>query len=126
MVWDTTLGCRYYNTNTGAVGGDWGPTGTVSTSRRGLMHNARMSKNGAFAYWIQGDVIEFWEIATLTVRDCNGSLSPYCGGHRVLGNSHLVNAANASDSSEIRYRALNDLAIVTQLVSPFLTPTSFT
>jgi hypothetical protein len=47
-VYDRTKGCRWYNAQTGEVGGQWGVKGTASTPDRYLIHDARMNKSGRF------------------------------------------------------------------------------
>jgi hypothetical protein len=34
VVYDQQLGCRWYNTETGEVGGQWGPSGTATIADR--------------------------------------------------------------------------------------------
>src|SRR5262249_50788743 len=49
-VYDRERGCRWYNTQTGEIGGQWGPKGKASINEPYFMHNARMSKSGKFIF----------------------------------------------------------------------------
>jgi hypothetical protein len=53
-VYNRTLGCRWYNTTTGEIGGDWGPKGTMAAPDRFPIHNARMAKSGKYVYVTRG------------------------------------------------------------------------
>jgi len=39
LLYDRTQGCRWYNTQTGEIGGQWGPKGTISLPDRFTLHN---------------------------------------------------------------------------------------
>lgn len=51
-VWDVTQGCRWLDTLTGQVGGNWGPQGTVSYNPTGgyNVHAVRISGDGKTAW----------------------------------------------------------------------------
>src|SRR6202140_1325987 len=75
-VYDRTQGCRWLNTQTGEVGGQWGPKGTISVADRFLLHNARMSKSGKFVDMRRGRSLigkgwAVWEVDTLNVSVCS-------------------------------------------------------
>src|SRR5579863_9951932 len=44
-IYDRAKGCRWLNTQTGEIGGEWGPKGNISLSRRFGIHDARISKS---------------------------------------------------------------------------------
>ncbi len=48
VIYDKKLGCRWYNTETGEVGGQWGPAGTVTMTDRYPIRHAYLSKNGRY------------------------------------------------------------------------------
>jgi hypothetical protein len=117
-IYDRAKGCRWLNTRTGEVGGQWGPTGTISVPDRLLMHNARMSKSGKFVDMRPGQSIvghnwAVWEVDTLNVRACPRA----CGGHHVLGYSHVLTTPAMSHPMELWSRPLNDLDSSTPLIS---------
>jgi hypothetical protein len=95
VVWNRSLGCRVWNTHTGAVTGAYGgaPIGTISIGDRFTIHNARLGNGGT---WIKVACAEntctranyFWNIATLNVtteNETNGC------GHSAIGYSEAVN-----------------------------------
>jgi len=118
-VYDRTLGCRWYNPQTGEIGGQWGPKGTVSVPDRFLLHNARMSKSGKFVYMTRGSggsvghrwVV--WEIDTMNVSVC----SQACSGHHVLGYSHIIGPSGQAHPMDLWMRPLNHLENATPLIS---------
>jgi hypothetical protein len=110
-VFDRSLGCRWYNTETGEIGGQWGPKGIISASDRFLIHNARMAKSGKYLYVTRGGgpgvgkgwVV--WEIDTMNVGVCPRG----CSGHHVLGYTHILGASGLSHPLDIWLRPLNHL-----------------
>lgn len=110
-VYDRSQGCRWYNTVTGEVGGNWGPKGTISTPDRFPLHNARMAKSGKFVYATRGGggspghrwVI--WEVDTLNASVCASG----CSGHHVMGYSHIVGASGLVHPLNLISRPLNHL-----------------
>ncbi len=117
-IYDRTKGCRWLNTRTGEVGGQWGPTGTISAPDRLLLHNARMSKSGKFVDMRPGRSLVghdwvLWEVDTLNVQACPRA----CGGHQVLGYSHVLAAPAMGHPMDLWSRPLNNLASTTPLIS---------
>jgi hypothetical protein len=47
VVYDKELGCRWYNTQTGQIGGQWGATGSSSVQTAFLIKHAAISGNGS-------------------------------------------------------------------------------
>jgi hypothetical protein len=90
-VYDRSKGCRWYNTQTGEVGGQWGAKGTISAPNRYLMHGANMSKSGEFVDITGGGGWFIWSVDGLNVEPCNPGRAQQCGGHHSLGYSHMVN-----------------------------------
>lgn len=105
-------GCTYLNTLTGAVGGDWGATGTSSTMAANPMflHNAKMFKSGSSAYIVivctsqsartgigcaSGQPYA-WQIGTTNIVKLSGS------GHFTEGNSTWVNGCNNQPAQQCK------------------------
>jgi hypothetical protein len=117
-IYDRTQGCRWYNPQTGEIGGQWGPKGTVSVPDRFLVHNARMAKSGKFVYVTRGGggsvghrwVV--WEIDTMNVSVCSRG----CSGHHVMGYSHIVGSSGMSHPMDTVSRPLNHLEDATPLI----------
>lgn len=118
-VYDRAQGCRWYNTQTGEIGGQWGPKGTISIPDRFSIHNARLAKSGKYVYVTrgggpsvgQGWVV--WEIDTLNVGAC----AQGCKAHHVLGYSHILGASGMSHPLEIWMRPLNRLDNTSSIIS---------
>jgi len=92
-VFDRDKGCRWYNTNTGEIGGQWGLTGKTSLAEHYGVHNGRISKSGKFVTIAYGagpgrGKFRVWNVETLEVVVCPSQ----CSGHRALGYSHVVNS----------------------------------
>lgn len=109
-VYDRTQGCRWLNTQTGEVGGQWGPKGTISVADRFLLHNARMSKSGKFVDLRRGRSFigkgwAVWEVDTLNVSVCPRA----CGGHHALGYSHMISSPAMTHPMDLWLRPLNHL-----------------
>ena len=101
-------GCSVWNTKTGGVSGDWGATGTVSTSCRFKIHDSQALKNGTAmtgGIWqvvslgtaISGcsngggnGIALFWNIGTTTVNYCTTN----CPGHETFGYLKFINISN--------------------------------
>lgn len=118
-VYDRKLGCRWYNTQTGEIGGQWGPKGTVSIPDRYGVHNSRISKSGEFVEITRGAssvgkaVNLIWEVATMRVVPCLFQ----CLGHHAMGYSHVVNPSQQRHPLDLLVRPLNDLESTAKLVS---------
>jgi Putative Ig domain len=124
VVYDKTLGCRWYNTSTGEIGGQWGPTGYVNSNLRFLLHNARIAISGNWAT-LDPTVISqkvVWQIGTLNIEVCDVYSPPYCGGHNVGGYTQYVNDSGVLDDMNILVRPFANLTGTTQLINPLPTP----
>jgi hypothetical protein len=95
-------GCSHLNTQTGAVTGDWGLTGTVGISDRFYVHNVKISKDGRWAMIADATCLStctsvlpyFWQIGTLTLtQSCTTGNG--CSGHWTEGIAHLINNDNS-------------------------------
>jgi hypothetical protein len=111
-LYDRAQGCRWYNTQTGEVGGQWGPKGTIPLPDRFLLHNARMSKSGKFVYLVRaggspaiGHRWLVWDIDNLNISICPQG----CSGHHVLGHSHIVGPSGRLHPLDLWLRPLNHL-----------------
>jgi len=116
-VYDRMQGCRWYNTQTGEIDGQWGPKGKVSLPDRFSLHNARMSKSGKFVYMTRGGggighgwVV--WEIDGMNVSVC----SQGCTGHHVLGYSHIIGSSGMVHPMDVWLRPLNQLEASTPII----------
>ncbi len=118
-VYDRTQGCRWFNTQTGEIGGQWGPKGTISVPDRFPIHNARMAKSGKFVYITRGGAGTpghwwvVWEIDTMNVGVCVKE----CRGHHVSGYTHILGSSGFNHPMDTVIRPLNDLDKATPLIS---------
>lgn len=118
LVYDRAQGCRWYNTQTGEIGGQWGPRGTISLPDRFLLHNARMAKSGKFLYMTRGGGgighgWLVWQIETMNVTVC----SQGCDGHHVMGYSHIIGPSGISHPLDLWIRPLDHLENHSALIS---------
>jgi hypothetical protein len=126
IVYDKQLGCRWYNTQTGQIGGQWGATGTASAPAGYLIRHTAISGNGQY---VRVDVNNFgfyiWDLATLNLVACpvNGGL--FCSGYGTMGNSAYVNAAGKVDQMNTLIRPLSSLSDYSQLGYPLEPPYHF-
>ncbi len=121
-VYDRQKGCRWLNTQTGEIGGQWGPKG-ITQSNHFLIHDARISKSGQFIAMVgAGQAPTIWELDTLNVTPCERRPPVACGGHHALGYSHMVNPAGARHPMELLVRPLNKVNAISNAV-PDLEPT---
>jgi len=117
-VYDRDKGCRWYNTQTGEIGGKWGPQGSITAPYRFGIHDARISKSGEYVEVSgggQGPI--FWHVDTLDVALC-ANKENQCWGHHAMGYAHLVNSFNRRHPLELAERPLNDLKATRQILDP--------
>jgi len=126
IVYDKKLGCRWYNTQTGQIGGQWGATGNASVPDRYLIRHTSISGNGEYVR-IQVNHFGFyiWDLVTLNVTPCPEKGGPYCAGYGTMGNKKYVNAAGKVDQMNILVRPLDNLNDYSQLVYPLNPPYHF-
>lgn len=111
IIWNRASGCRVYNTSTGAVTGQWGPTGRISCAQCVstpvfTMHNMRLSLDGnwvkitpSFVPTTIGGVANvgnpvFWNVPSLTLTlqtSGNRPSDPTGCGHYAIGYAHSAN-----------------------------------
>jgi hypothetical protein len=123
IVYDKQLGCRWYNTQTGQIGGSWGPTGQAVVPENFVINHAYISGNGQYvklASGVKGFYV--WDVASLNVRPCYKYGGLLCGGYAALGYDTLINSAGAIDEMNTLRRPFNDLTNITQLVNPLPLP----
>ena len=120
VVHDKTLGCRWYNTQTGQIGGKWGTTGQASVSTPYLVRHAYLSKSGNYVVirvnWFGWYV---WDLSTLNVTACpvHGS-SDECAGYMTVGYNSVVNGPAILGDMQVAKRPLSDIGQISQLVWP--------
>ena len=122
VVYDKALGCRWYNTQTGQIGGQWGPVGAATASTSYLVRQANLSRSGNYVTIIADKKNGWyvWDISTLNVTACpaRGAKGLDCGGYGVTGYNSLVSALGVLDGMNIGIRPLSNIAAITPLVSP--------
>ncbi len=123
VVYDKKLGCRWYNTETGQIGGEWGLTGHASTTASFLSGHSSLSKSGNYVRIQQHGIGYYvWDLATLQVTEC----SLYCLGYGAVGYDSYINALGYVDQMNIGKRSLADINnLVIPLVHPLPVPHYF-
>ncbi len=126
IVYDKKRGCRWYNTQTGQIGGQWGATGSASVQTSYLIRHTSISGSGRYVR-IQVNYFGFyiWDLATLTVVPCPESAGNFCAGYGTMGYNSYVNAAGKVDQMNILLRPLGNLSNYRQLVYPLVPPYHF-
>jgi hypothetical protein len=127
-VYDRAKGCRWYNTETGEIGGQWGGKGTVTIPDRYLIHHARINKSGQFIEIIRsGAPVRgvtqppnpapsfVWNVDTIEVAPCGPK---GCKGHHALGYAHLLNPSEQEHPMDLWIRPLNQLEATSALIKP--------
>ena len=120
VVYDKSLGCRWYNTQTGQIGGQWGATGQASVSTPYLIRHTYLSKSGKYVVirvnWFGWYV---WDLSTLKVSACpvHDKLDE-CAGYMTVGYDSVVNSPAILGDMQVAKRPLNDITQITQLVWP--------
>ena len=123
VVYDKNLGCRWYNTQTGQIGGQWGPSGTASTAGRYLIRHAYLARSGDYVFISTNvGVWYLWDLATLNVASCAHGSGLDCSGYGVVGFNSYVNDAGVLDDMQVVKRTLSDISQVTPLVYPLPSP----
>jgi hypothetical protein len=125
-IYDRARGCRWYNTQTGELGGEWGAKGIVSIPDRFLIHDARINKSGQFIEIIRSGASVrgvapplnpaptlVWNAETMDVAPCGPK---GCKGHHALGYSHLLNPSEQEHPMDLWIRPLNQLDAPSALI----------
>ena len=124
IIYDKKLGCRWYNTQTGQIGGDWGATGYVSVADRYLIGHVHISGDGNYVKIRNAKKFYFWDVATLQVTSCPLHSDLHCSTYGTIGRSSMINGIGV-DEMNIAKRPLSDLTQVMPLVVPLATPHLF-
>lgn len=123
IVDDKNLGCRWYNTQTGQIGGQWGPSGNASVATSYLIRHAYLSRDGnSVQIMVNHFGFYVWDLATLDVTPCPITGPLICGGYSALGYDSLINGGVTIDEMNILKRPLSNLADIAQLVLPLPPP----
>jgi hypothetical protein len=126
VVYDKKLGCRWYNTQTGQIGGQWGTSGYATVSSPYLIRHAHLSRDGNYVViavsWFGWYV---WNLSTLHVTACPESSHLQCDGYGALGYHTKINGPGVLDDMQVVKRPLNNLANITQLYSPIPSPSNW-
>jgi hypothetical protein len=116
-VYDGKLGCRWYNTQTGEIGGEWGPKGMASLADRYGVHNVRISLDGNWVRIGRGKCYStncargpvFWNVSTLEAVTCLQDATESCLGHKAMGYSEFINTSGRNHPFEVLKRPYGDL-----------------
>jgi len=127
IVYDKVLGCRWYNTQTGEIGGEWGVVGNATTSDRFLIRHPYISKSGKYVVILVNNAgFYVWDIRTAHVQACTAiSSAMRCHGYGAVGFNSYVNAAGLIDQMNIVQRSLASISSVAPLVWPLDPPHYF-
>jgi hypothetical protein len=123
IVYDKKLGCRWYNTQTGQIGGSWGPTGQAVVPENFLINHAHMSGSGRYVRLhagLRGWYV--WDVTSLKVSPCYSHGGLRCNGYSALGFNTIINTAGARDEMDTVRRPLGNLTNFTELVNPLPLP----
>ena len=123
VVYDKSLGCRWFNTQTGQIGGQWGPSGSASISTSYLIRHAYLARSGSYVH-ILTDIGAWyvWDLATLNLTSCIISYSGDCTGYGVEGYNNHVNGPAVLDDMQVVMRPYSDLTQITSLFYPIPSP----
>lgn len=129
IVYDKQLGCRWYNTQTGQIGGKWGATGAaVGPGAPYYIQRARLSTSGTYVKIEKApapgvpDAVYVWDVATMNVTACIAGSKLRCFGYGAVGYNGLVNDSGVLDEMNIVKHPLNNFARLSSLVWPLSSP----
>jgi hypothetical protein len=126
VVYDKKLGCRWYNTQTGQIGGQWGATGQASVTTSYLIRHTAISGSGKYVrIEVNNFGSYFWDLATLNLIPCPEKGGLECGGYATMGRDSYVNASGKIDQMNILLRPVNNPSAWTPLVYPLTPPFHF-
>jgi hypothetical protein len=121
IVYDKNLGCRWYNTQTGEIGGRWGTAGTATVTTPYLITHAYLSRRGNNVLILAGSFGWYvWNVSTLTVSACAIQSSNECAGYRAVGYNSLVSGPGITGDMQTVKRPLNNISRIFPLVWPVL------
>lgn len=123
VVYDKNLGCRWYNTATGQIGGQWGQAGTATINQTFLIRHAYLAHSGTYVHILTNSGVSyFWDVATLNVTSCPLYTHQYCAGYGVMGYNTYVNGPAVLDDMQTVKRPVDNLSLITPLVYPLPSP----
>jgi hypothetical protein len=126
LVYDRQKGCRWYNTETGEIGGQWGPKGATTLAERYDLHGAQISRSGKYLTIMRGAgppgprKWRIWDLDTLNVTVCPSQ----CAGHQALGYNHILNPGGDHPLALLE-RPLDKLDSISPLLSDFQHTTGY-
>jgi hypothetical protein len=94
------------------------------------VHNARLSRDGRVVKVIpqNGQAVYLWKPGTINVSAClmgrqgsGADVASFCGGHTVMGYTHLINAGGPGSNASLLMRPTDDLNRITQLLPSEIT-----
>jgi hypothetical protein len=123
VVYDKDLGCRWYNTQTGKIGGKWGRLGKATVGTSYLIRHAYLARSGNYVQILTDVGVWYvWDLATLNVTSCGPGSGADCGGYGVTGYNSFVNGPAVLDEMQVVKRPLSALSQITSLVYPLPSP----
>jgi len=126
VVYNKNLGCRWYNTQTAQIGGQWGPSGSASLPDSYLVRHAYLARSGNYVRILTDTKAWYvWDLTTLTVSSCVRGSGDDCNGYGVAGYNSLVNGPAVHDDMQVVKRPLSDLTQITSLVYPLPSPANW-
>jgi hypothetical protein len=127
ITYDKNLGCRWYNTQTGQIGGAWGSVGAaVGPTTPYLIRHAYLSKSGKYVHILtNGQGFYVWDVESLKVSHCGRNSGMECFGYGVTGYNSYVNAAAVVEYMQIVKRPLRNIADFSDLFLPLDDPHEF-
>jgi hypothetical protein len=126
IVYDQKLGCRWYNTETGEIGGRWGPSGQAATPDLFPVNHSEISGDGNYVRIGRArSGFYVWDIKSLDVTACKDQGGPNCSGYGALGLDTYINAPGNLDELNSYRRPLDDLSDLTPLINPLPLPHYF-
>jgi hypothetical protein len=133
LVYDATLGCRWWRTDQGTVtnatGSQWEvqayPTGTIPSAIRGKAHNMRVGTNSKYISisWATCSGItscnnSVWDVETLNVYTVDNASQKGGDGHGAPVGTYTMNHHNVTNAQfEIYSRPVTDPATFTQRIT---------
>lgn len=126
VVYDKKLGCRWYNTQTGKIGGQWGKSGAASTSDSYFIAHATLSRSGNHVRInANGAGFYVWDVATLQVQHCTIHSTMQCGGYTANGYNSIVQSRGSMSLMDVVKRPFSNVSQVEPLVWPLVPEHSF-
>jgi len=120
VVYDKNLGCRWYNTQTGQIGGQWGMAGLASVTSPYLIRHAYLSRSGKYVViYVNWFGWYLWNVSTLQVTACPvHDKFNECAGYKTVGYNSMVSGPEITGDMQIVKRPLRNIGNITQLVVP--------